>query len=274
MNYCEKCSCATEDVRCPLCGTKKLRPVREDDHCFLTECEKSYAAERKRVLAAEGIEAVGVPYGNGFLTQVALPLENERLYVRFPDLERAVELLKQKRSERDDAYLLARAIQFFAPGVPQVYYVGLLAGRNDLEQLERTREGRSINRHDYTAAEIEEALERPVVRRLVQMMRWRGGCPAFDEHADCEAELLRPNLLEVRRQYNGYKARLRADLATFGFVVEVREQAAYVHAAQLPGAGGILKIRFTEHPAPPEETACFPPPPAGSSFQWRSRRGP
>ena len=31
----------------------------------------------------------------------------------------------------DDAYLAARAIQFFAPGVPQVYYVGLLAGQND-----------------------------------------------------------------------------------------------------------------------------------------------
>ena len=72
--------------------------------------------------------------------------------------------------ERDDAYLLARAIQFFAPGVPQVYYVGLLAGRNDIEQLERTREGRSINRHDYTAAEIDEALDRPVVQRLVQMI--------------------------------------------------------------------------------------------------------
>ncbi|MDD6344941.1 MAG: sucrose phosphorylase, partial [Oscillospiraceae bacterium] len=28
----------------------------------------------------------------------------------------------------DDAYLLARAIQFFAPGIPQVYYVGMLAG--------------------------------------------------------------------------------------------------------------------------------------------------
>jgi sucrose phosphorylase len=25
----------------------------------------------------------------------------------------------------------ARAIQFFAPGMPQVYYVGLLAGSND-----------------------------------------------------------------------------------------------------------------------------------------------
>lgn len=29
----------------------------------------------------------------------------------------------------DDSYLLARAVQFFAPGIPQVYYVGLLAGK-------------------------------------------------------------------------------------------------------------------------------------------------
>lgn len=30
-------------------------------------------------------------------------------------------------------YLLARAIQFWTPGVPMVYYVGLLAGKNDFE---------------------------------------------------------------------------------------------------------------------------------------------
>ena len=28
-------------------------------------------------------------------------------------------------------YLLCRAIQFFTPGIPMVYYVGLFAGRND-----------------------------------------------------------------------------------------------------------------------------------------------
>jgi len=28
-------------------------------------------------------------------------------------------------------YLMARAIQFWTPGIPMVYYVGLLAGRND-----------------------------------------------------------------------------------------------------------------------------------------------
>ena len=34
-------------------------------------------------------------------------------------------------------YLLARAIQFFTPGLPMVYYVGLLAGRNDHEVSRR-----------------------------------------------------------------------------------------------------------------------------------------
>lgn len=126
--------------------------------------------------------------------------------------------------ERDEAYLLARALQFFAPGVPQVYYVGLLAGKNDIEKLERTREGRSINRHDYTAAEIDEALERPVVKRLVQMMRWRGECSAFDESAVCKATLSRPHLLEVRREHDGCEARLCADLAAIRFCVEVRQK--------------------------------------------------
>ena len=31
----------------------------------------------------------------------------------------------------DDRYFAARAIQLFARGVPQIYYVGLLAGEND-----------------------------------------------------------------------------------------------------------------------------------------------
>ena len=30
-------------------------------------------------------------------------------------------------------YLLARAIQFFTPGIPMVYYVGLFAGLNDYD---------------------------------------------------------------------------------------------------------------------------------------------
>ena len=81
---------------------------------------------------------------------------------------------------RDDRkYLLARAIQFFLPGVPQVYYVGLLAGTNDMALLARTGVGRDINRHSYTRAEIDEALARPCVQRLFDLIRLRNDHAAF-----------------------------------------------------------------------------------------------
>ncbi|HET9912580.1 MAG TPA: sucrose phosphorylase, partial [Anaerolineales bacterium] len=80
----------------------------------------------------------------------------------------------------DHDYLLARAIQFFAPGVPQVYYVGLLAGENDMALLAKSGVGRDINRHHYTSAEIDQALQRPVVQSLFELIRFRNRHPAFD----------------------------------------------------------------------------------------------
>lgn len=61
-------------------------------------------------------------------------------------------------------YLLARAIQFFTPGVPLVYYVGLLAGTNDLERVAATGNIRDINRHWYSVEEAESAVQQPVVK--------------------------------------------------------------------------------------------------------------
>jgi sucrose phosphorylase len=80
----------------------------------------------------------------------------------------------------DHDYLLARAIQFFAPGVPQVYYVGLLAGENDMALLAKSGVGRDINRHYYTTEEINRALQRPVVQSLFELIRFRNWHPAFD----------------------------------------------------------------------------------------------
>src|SRR5512147_1718552 len=80
----------------------------------------------------------------------------------------------------DSDYLLARAIQFFVPGIPQVYYVGLLAGENDMALLAESGVGRDINRHYYTAEEIDQALQRPVVRSLFELIRFRNRHPAFD----------------------------------------------------------------------------------------------
>lgn len=82
---------------------------------------------------------------------------------------------------RDDrTYLAARLLQLFTPGTPQVYYVGLLAGVNDMELLARTKVGRDINRHHYTPDEVAQALTRPVVRAQLAALRWRNTHPAFE----------------------------------------------------------------------------------------------
>ena len=117
--------------------------------------------------------------------------------------------------ERDDAYLLARAILFFAPGIPQVYYVGMLAGKNDLDF--DPVDHRNINRHNYTHAEIEAETQRPVVKRLLDMMRLRNTCPAFDgplEIADTE-----DSVLDLRRSHGDAWARLEANLRTCEFSI-------------------------------------------------------
>jgi sucrose phosphorylase len=79
----------------------------------------------------------------------------------------------------DDAYIAARAIQFFTPGIPQVYYVGLLAGENDIELVQQTKNGRDINRHNYTLDEIARDIQKPVVRRLLKLMAFRNTNRAF-----------------------------------------------------------------------------------------------
>lgn len=82
--------------------------------------------------------------------------------------------------ENDDAYLAARAIQFFTPGIPQVYYTGLFAGANDMDRVRETGEGREINRHNYTIEEMDLALEKEVVQRLLKLIRFRNTYPAFN----------------------------------------------------------------------------------------------
>jgi len=80
----------------------------------------------------------------------------------------------------ENAYLMARAIQFFVPGIPQVYYVGLFAGENDMVLLKNTNVGRSINRHHYTKEEIKKSIEKPLFKKLKELMLMRNTHKAFD----------------------------------------------------------------------------------------------
>lgn len=112
----------------------------------------------------------------------------------------------------DQAYLLARVLQCFAPGIPQIYYVGLLAGENDIELLESSKEGRNINRHYYDLEEIEREVERPVVQSLFQLLKFRNTSPAFD--GEFVVEMLDSHTLHITwdNQDAGIVAHLTANL--------------------------------------------------------------
>jgi sucrose phosphorylase len=127
----------------------------------------------------------------------------------------------------DNQYLIARAIQFFVPGIPQVYYVGLFAGTNDMELLSRSRVGRDINRHYYTAAEIETSLQKPVVRKLLDLIRLRNTHPAFAGQAQVETPTA--ETLSISWENCGHWAKLDVDLREPRALVTHSKAAAANH---------------------------------------------
>ncbi len=140
----------------------------------------------------------------------------------------------------DLRYLLCRAIQFFLPGVPQVYYVGLLAGHNDLELLEHTGTGRDINRRFYTRADVDRSLERPVVRDLLALVRLRNSHPAFAGTFELAASA--DDALDLRWRNGRQTARLYVDLRSAAHLIELSpcnglEPFAILHAAAEPADG-------------------------------------
>ncbi len=80
----------------------------------------------------------------------------------------------------DQKYLAARAVQFFLPGIPQVYYMGAMMGNNDVRLFRETRVGRNLNRHYYSAGEVRRNLMRPEVKALNALCRFRNELDAFN----------------------------------------------------------------------------------------------
>ncbi len=121
----------------------------------------------------------------------------------------------------DDAYLTARAIQFFAPGIPQVYYGGLLGGKNDQAAVQATGEGRAINRHNFRVEEIEQAVQSLLVQRLLNLIRFRNEYPAFQgEFAVIDT---RENELSLAWQKGDAQCRLDVDLENHHPVISYRD---------------------------------------------------
>jgi hypothetical protein len=129
--------------------------------------------------------------------------------------------------EDDQKLLLARAIQLFMPGKPQVWYLDLFAGKNDHAAVERAGSGghKEINRTNLTTADVEEGLRKPVVQQQLDLLRFRNTCPAFGFDATCTVGDTPANQLTLVWRNKGHEATLEADLAACTFTITAVDDA-------------------------------------------------
>ena len=129
--------------------------------------------------------------------------------------------------EDDRKMLLARAIQLFMPGKPQVWYLDLFVGKNDYAAMERAgKDGhKEINRTNLSPADVEAGLKKQVVLDQLELLRLRNTQKAFSADAAISAETDGSRLRLTWRTAQEI-ACLDADLESFGFAVTVSDNAS------------------------------------------------
>ncbi len=116
--------------------------------------------------------------------------------------------------EDDAKLILARAIQIFMPGKPQVWYLDLLAGKNDYAAVEKAGPAghKEINRTNLTLEQVYKQLEKNVVRQQISLLRFRNSFPAFGFDAKLKILDSGPEILKLHWENNGCAAILEANL--------------------------------------------------------------
>lgn len=122
--------------------------------------------------------------------------------------------------EDDKKMLLARALQLFMPGKPQVWYLDLFVGKNDHEAVERAGAGghKEINRSNLTLEHIDQQLQLDVVKQQIEMLQFRNAFQAFGFDSKLEVSQ-EDSVLTFIWKKQGYEARLIANLQTYQYEI-------------------------------------------------------
>ena len=120
----------------------------------------------------------------------------------------------------DKKMLFARAIQMFMPGKPQVWYLDLFAGKNDHDAVKRAGAGghKEINRTNLTLNQIKEAMSKDVVKKQLELLRFRNTNPAFGFDAKLDISF-DGSVMKFVWENNGHKATLEADFADYSYKI-------------------------------------------------------
>ncbi len=122
-------------------------------------------------------------------------------------------------NECQNKLLMARAIQLFMPGTPQIWYLDLFAGVNDHGALEANTENhKEINRTNLSAYEVQKRLKTTVVQKQLDLLRLRAHHPAFK--GSMKIVPTNNNLIQMRWE-NGHEwAMLKIDLSKMSYSID------------------------------------------------------
>ena len=130
----------------------------------------------------------------------------------------------------DKRMLLARAIQIFMPGKPQVWYLDLFAGKNDHEAVKRAGAGghKEINRTNLTAKEMEDGLQKEIVQKQLELLRLRSTFSVFSNDSEFTMKCDESKIF-MEWKNNEERAVLKADLADCDFEIFVEKNGEKIY---------------------------------------------
>ena len=125
--------------------------------------------------------------------------------------------------EDDQKLLLARVIQMFMPGIPQVWYLDIFAGKNNYQAADQGGSAghKEINRTALSMLDMEQGLKMELVTKQLEIIRLRNNSDAFLGNAVInEAD---ETTLDIKWINGDAFAHLKANLVTMSIKIEHTE---------------------------------------------------
>ncbi len=125
--------------------------------------------------------------------------------------------------EEEQKLLLARAIQMFMPGIPQVWYLDIFAGKNDYDAADNCGSAghKEINRTTLSMPEIERGLKTEVVKKQLEIIRLRNTSNAFLGQVVINDTV--DEVIDIKWVNGDAVVHLKANLQTNGFTIQHTE---------------------------------------------------
>ena len=126
--------------------------------------------------------------------------------------------------ENEDKLLLARAIQLFMPGIPQIWYLDIFAGKNDNKAADKAGAGghKEINRTTLSLKDVENGLKTDIVKNQLKLIRIRNTSKAFSGRLKINKSS--EDEIDLTWSNDKHVAQLQANLKTYKFTFSYNEE--------------------------------------------------